>query len=110
MNSEKTLVHGGCTNCGYVMMHVEVVKGCLQCPNCGEWLRVSVKNRGYGTQAEILALRYAFNDLRLKTVFADAVSRNIRSQHVLEKAGFRFVEEKEGFRYYRCNRPENEDQ
>lgn len=70
----------------------------------------SVKNRGYGTQAEILALRYAFNDLRLKTVFADAVSRNIRSQHVLEKAGFRFVEEKEGFRYYRCNRPENEDQ
>jgi predicted nucleic acid-binding Zn-ribbon protein len=47
MNSEKTLVHGGCTNCGYVMMHVEVVKGCLQCPNCGEWLRVSVKNRGY---------------------------------------------------------------
>lgn len=70
----------------------------------------SVKNRGYGTQAEILALRYAFNDLRLKTVFADAVSRNIRSQHVLKKAGFRFVEEKEGFRYYRCNRPENEDQ
>jgi hypothetical protein len=29
------------------MMHVEVVKGCLQCPNCGEWLGVSVKNRGY---------------------------------------------------------------
>ena len=70
----------------------------------------SVKNRGYGTKAEILALRYAFNDLKLKTVFADAISRNIRSQHVLEKAGFRFVEEKDSFRYYRCNRPENEDQ
>ncbi len=68
----------------------------------------SVKNRGYGTQAEILALRYAFNVLDIKTVYADAVSGNKRSQHVLEKAGFRFIEEKDGFRYYRCDQPKCE--
>ena len=70
----------------------------------------SFKGKGYGTQAEVLALRYAFNDLGLKTVYADTVSRNTRSQHVLEKAGFRFVEEKDGFRYYRCDRSGDEDE
>ena len=48
----------------------------------------SVKNRGFGTQAEILALEYAFGSLGMETVFADAVHKNKRSQHVLEKVGF----------------------
>lgn len=47
MSSEQVLVHGGCTNCGYVMIHMEIAKGCVQCPNCGEWMKVSIKNRGY---------------------------------------------------------------
>lgn len=47
MSSEQLLVHGGCTNCGFVMIHMEIAKGCMQCPNCGEWMRVSIKNRGY---------------------------------------------------------------
>lgn len=67
------------------------------------------KGRGYGTHAEHLALRYAFETLGLKTVYADALSGNVRSQHVLEKAGFRFLEEKNGFRYYRCDRNDCEE-
>lgn len=61
----------------------------------------AVKNRGFGTQAEKLAVRYAFDVLKLDAVNADAVLKNTRSQHVLEKAGFTFTREDEMFRYYR---------
>lgn len=64
----------------------------------------AVKGRGYCTAAERLAVRYAFEVLGLDTVEADAVAGNTRSQHVLEKAGFRFVGEADGFRYYRRTR------
>lgn len=64
----------------------------------------SVKNRGYGTQAERLALRYAFDVLGLLAVNADVVRKNTRSQHVLEKVGFRRVGEDDTFFYYRCER------
>ena len=60
-----------------------------------------VKNRGFGTQAEKQAVRYAFDVLKLDAVNADAVLKNTRSQHVLEKAGFMFTREDEMFRYYR---------
>lgn len=62
------------------------------------------KGRGYGTCAELLALQYAFETLGMAAVNADAVAKNTRSQHVLEKVGFRFVKEENGFRYYRCER------
>lgn len=61
----------------------------------------AVKNRGFGTQAEKQAVRYAFDVLKLDAVNADAVLKNTRSQHVLEKAGFMFAREDEMFRYYR---------
>lgn len=61
----------------------------------------AVKNRGFGTQAEKQAVRYAFDVLKLDAVNADAVLKNTRSQHVLEKAGFMFTREVEMFRYYR---------
>lgn len=64
----------------------------------------AVKGHGYGTQAERLAVRYASEQLDLQAVNADAVITNIRSQHVLEKAGFRLVREDVGFRYYRVER------
>ena len=48
----------------------------------------SVKNKGYGTAAEILALQYAFHKLQCETVYADAIHKNLRSQRVLEKVGF----------------------
>lgn len=64
----------------------------------------SVKNRGYGTRAEILALEYAFCELGMKTVYADALLKNKRSQRVLEKAGFLETHRDASFRYYKCDK------
>lgn len=64
----------------------------------------SVKNRGFGTQAEILTLDYAFGALKIQTVFADAIHKNKRSQHVLEKVGFHKTHCDDHFVYYRCDR------
>jgi RimJ/RimL family protein N-acetyltransferase len=64
-----------------------------------------VKDRGYGTAAEKLALEYAFEELGMQAVNADALVKNTRSQRALVKAGFRFLQEADGFRYYRCTRP-----
>ncbi len=60
------------------------------------------KGRGIGTQAERLALKYAFYELGMAAVNADAVLKNRRSQHVLEKVGFRPVRQDGIFRFYRC--------
>lgn len=62
----------------------------------------SVKGRGIGTAAERLALAYAFDKLGMRLVNADTVIKNTRSQHVLEKVGFRFLREEGIFRYYQC--------
>lgn len=61
----------------------------------------TVKGRGYGTSAEQMAVQYAFDVLGMDAVNADAVIKNTRSQHVLEKVGFQFLREEKGFRYYR---------
>lgn len=63
-----------------------------------------VKGRGYGTQAERLALRYAFDVLGMAAVNADTVVKNTRSQHILEKLGFQHIRDEGDFRYYRCRR------
>ena len=64
----------------------------------------TVKGLGYGTYAEKLALKYAFDVLGMEAVNADTVVKNTRSQHVLEKIGFQLIEERDGFKYYRCMR------
>ncbi|MFR1622922.1 MAG: GNAT family N-acetyltransferase [Oscillospiraceae bacterium] len=64
----------------------------------------AVKGKGYGTQAERLALRFVFDELGMTTVLADAIRENTRSQHVLKKGGVRFVGEDEIFRYYCIDR------
>ena len=61
----------------------------------------TVKGHGYGTCAEQLALQYAFDTLGMVAVNADTVVKNTRSQHVLEKVGFKYVKEEDGFKYYR---------
>lgn len=48
----------------------------------------TVKGHGYGTYAEQLALRYAFDVLGMTAVNADTIAKNKRSQHVLEKSDF----------------------
>ena len=64
----------------------------------------SVKNRGFGTRAEQLAVEYAFIVLGMNAVNADAVLKNTRSQHVLEKLGFERTGEDEAFVYYRMKK------
>lgn len=59
-----------------------------------------VKGKGYGTEAEKLMIQYAFQELGLSTLYADAVLRNTRSQHIMKKLGFQYVCEDEVFRYY----------
>lgn len=60
----------------------------------------TVKNKGYGTQAERLILEYAFGTLGMATVVAESVLKNKRSQHTLEKVGFRETGRDETFVYY----------
>ena len=62
------------------------------------------KNRGLGTQAERLAVRYAFDTLGLGAVNADTLVGNGKSRRVLEKVGFLFLREEDGFRYYRIKK------
>ena len=61
----------------------------------------SVKDRGFGTQAERLAVEYAFDALGLNVVNASVVLKNTRSRHVLEKLGFERTGEDETLVYYR---------
>lgn len=68
-----------------------------------------VKGKGVGTQAIRLALRHAFEHLGMNTVYADAVLKNKRSQHVLEKTGFRFMREEGIFRFYRFAKDDGVD-
>lgn len=64
----------------------------------------SCKNRGYGTEAELQVLEYAFNEMGMQTVFADALLKNTRSRHVLEKVGFQETHRDEAFVYYICEK------
>jgi len=84
------------------LKEVDLGAGCgtLSIAICSEEYR----NRGFGTEAETLILRYAFEKLRLATVFADAVKTNRRSQHLLQKLGFRFTHQSGAFLYYRLER------
>ena len=64
----------------------------------------AAKEKGYGTQAERLAVKYAFDELGMVAVNADTIMKNTRSQHVLEKAGFHLIGEDGAFKYYRIER------
>lgn len=77
-------------------------------PNDSVTIGIALKNanykdHGYGTQAERLALDYAFDVLGVKAVLADAILTNTRSQHVLEKVGFVETHRDEMFVYYQCH-------
>ena len=58
------------------------------------------KDEGYGTIAEKLAIDYAFNTLKVKVVYADCIMKNTRSQHVLNKVGFKEIRRDTNFIYY----------
>lgn len=62
------------------------------------------KNQGIGTAAEKQTLRYAFEQMGMETVYADALITNLRSRHVLEKVGFRETHANAQFAYYQCDK------
>lgn len=64
----------------------------------------AVKGLGYGTQIARLALEYAYENLNVDAVYAYTILKNTRSQHVLEKVGFRYISEQDGWKYYRNER------
>lgn len=58
------------------------------------------KDRGFGTKAEQLAIEYVFKELDIPVLYADSIVSNERSQHVLEKVGFRLIKKEGDFKYY----------
>lgn len=76
-----------------------------QCATLGLAMKdLQYKDKGYGTQAELLAIRYVFDQMDIPTLYADALLTNKRSQHVLEKVGFQEIKEEGNFKYYRIDR------
>lgn len=74
-------------------------------------LSIMLKNAGYkdrviGSKALCDAVRYAFSELDLFELYADALKTNMRSRHVLEKTGFVQIREDADFVYYRIGRNE----
>ena len=62
------------------------------------------KGRGIGTRAEALAVDYVFRELDIPVLYADTLLTNERSQHVLEKLGFRLLRAEGDFKYYSLER------
>ena len=81
-----------------------------KCATMGLAMRnAQYKDRGYGTRAEQLAIQYVFHELDIPVLYADALITNTRSQHVLEKVGFRLIREEGDFRYYSVERQTRKD-
>ena len=57
--------------------------------NLGYYIGKEFNGRGYGTEAVMLAVRYAFEGARLHRVQGAVMLDNEASRRVLEKAGFR---------------------
>ncbi len=56
----------------------------------GAWIGDSqYRNRGYGTEAKMLLLHYAFTELNLRKICSGAFAFNKRSQAYLHKQGYR---------------------
>ena len=98
--------------CFAIMAEDEIVgevKLCDITPEASATLSITMKNaafkdRGYGTQAEKLAVQYAFEVLNVPVVYADCILTNARSRHVLEKVGFSCIGQDEGKVYYKITK------
>jgi RimJ/RimL family protein N-acetyltransferase len=54
------------------------------------WLGKADWGQGYGTEIAHRIMNYAFKDLKLNRLEVNHMTRNIRSQHVIEKCRFKF--------------------
>lgn len=66
-----------------------VVRGPWQNATVGYWVDEAAGSRGHGSQALQLVCRFAFEHLGLHRVQPAIMPRNVRSQRVVEKVGFR---------------------
>ena len=78
-------------------------------PGKSAWLGITMKqsrykDRGFGTQAEKLAVQYVFETLGIPVLYADTIVTNTRSQHVLEKVGFQLTHCDGTRKYYRITK------
>ena len=85
-----------------VLKHIDQEK--KQCELGIHLIDDSVKGKGCGTEAERLAIEYAFSELGMEAVLADTIIKNTRSQHILSKLGFEYLREEDGFKFYRLER------
>lgn len=88
---------------GYEMVGELVIKDIeeYKCATLGLAMKnTAYKDRGFGTKAEQLAIDYVFHELDIPVLYADSILSNKRSQHVLEKVGFRLIKEEGDFKYY----------
>ena len=53
-------------------------------------------------------MAYVFYELDIPTLYADTIRTNTRSQHVLEKVGFRLTHEDTQRKHYRIDRSDHE--
>jgi len=58
--------------------------------------------KGYATEAALASIDYAFNELKLSTIYAIADVENLPSRKVLEKCNFQYVETFEYFSAPHC--------
>lgn len=91
------IMHGGDMVGELIIKDIEPHK----CATLGICMRnASCKDRGFGTRAERLAVEYVFRELDIPVLYADCILSNTRSQHVLEKVGFRYIRTEGDFKYY----------
>lgn len=65
-----------------------ITRGCFQSCTVGYWLSEASTGRGLATQAVAAAVTYAFTNLALHRVQAEALPSNTASQRVLARNGF----------------------
>jgi ribosomal-protein-alanine N-acetyltransferase len=66
----------------------EILRGPLQSCYIGYSMDQQQNGKGYMTEAVMLAVDFAFKELKLHRIEAGVMPHNIRSMKVLEKAGF----------------------
>jgi RimJ/RimL family protein N-acetyltransferase len=72
----------------------------------GYGLAPSARGHGYATEALIALTRWALDQPGIVVVTADTSHDNVKSQAVMERAGFREVRSDEELRYYEARRPD----
>lgn len=93
------ICHNGKTVGEIQLKHIDLENKC--CTMSIHFSSDIYKNRGWGTEAEQIIIKYAFEELGINIIYADVVHRNKRSQHVLKKNGFIHICDDEFLKYYK---------